>query len=202
MVGRAFPATLVLLLCSCVTFKVAPETSDVTVWDLGGGWERVPAGMAEMGVLVRDFDVDPTYDRTDMVRKWDDGRIAMSSANRWVSTPGELLPDILATDLLRDSTYRCVLRAPVSALADATVDGRIVSIGAIESEGSWTAVLEVSANVYGPGGSKVLFQRLYRYTEPILTDEYSEMARTLSSLVGKWSVEFRRDLAAACGERY
>ncbi|MBD3369074.1 hypothetical protein GF402_01770 [Candidatus Fermentibacteria bacterium] len=200
MVGKVFPAALLLLVCACVTFKLAPETSEITVWELGGGSERVSVGTIAKSLLVRDFAVDPTYDRTDMVRKWDDGRISMSSENRWVSTPGELLPDLLATDLLRDSTYRYVLRAPASALADVTVDGRVLSVGALNSQGSWTAVLEVGVSVYGTGGSPLLFQRLYRYTEPIPTGGYSEMASAVSSLVGRWSVEVRSDLSTVCGD--
>lgn len=187
-----------LLTCACITVNVGGGGEPASVYAVDS--PAPPAGEGGWGcvVRIRDFRCVTAYDRTDMVLQGTDGLLTISSGNRWSASPGSLLGDLLARDLLASGGPDAVLRRTSAGGGDIVVECFVSRFGAVQDrDGSWSASLESDVMMLDASADSILLQKVYSYDISMPPGgEFAELARAMGEAAGSWSADIRADMRA------
>ncbi len=192
-------AILALTASGCLTFRVGPESREVRMWSLGPS--GVPAASPAPGgpaLLVRDLSSSLLYETRDMVAVNDSGRVVLSTENRWVSLPAQMMSDLLASAAASTGDFGPILRGSDSD-AGLVLDGRLEELGARRLDDVWYAVIRVETRLLDPCDGTVLHTSVYSRRSRLSSMEYTELASGLRLLAGEVASEAVADLAVAAG---
>jgi len=192
-------AILALTASGCLTFRVGPKSREVRLWSLGPS--GVPAESPAPGgssLLVRDLSSSLLYETRDMVAINDSGRVVLSTENRWVSLPAQMMSDLLASAAASTGEFGPILRGSDSG-ADLVLDGRLEELGARRFDDVWHAVVSVETRLLDPCDGTVIHTSVYSRRTRLSSMEYAELAASLRTLAGEVASEAAAELAVAAG---
>lgn len=194
-------AVLAILVSGCFTFRVGPESREVRLWSLGppAGTDAPPVSEGP-DLLVRDLSASLLYETRDLVAVNDSGRVVLSSGDRWVSLPAQMISDILRQEIAATGAFGTVLR-DVATGADLILDGRLLELGARRLEDGWYAVLRLELRLLSACDGTVLHSSRYSRRSRLDSMAYPEMAASLRLLSAGLAAEAAADLSSEVGNR-
>ncbi len=192
---------LCLLAVSCITVNVPIGGNDgepVTRWFLS--WRLPePSGPSLSGTLrVKEFGASSDYALSSMTLRYEDGTLAEPSGDRWASRLPLMLAEIFARDFAAAEVFPAVFTYATGIQDQLVVEGFVREFGATRNtEGLWTAVLDIDVTLLGDRGTTVQFHRNYRLTRLMSNVGVAEMVTQLNILGEIWSETARSDIISA-----
>lgn len=188
---------LVLAAAGCNLVELRSEGPPVERFRIDYRAPDLPEDLSRLGVSVRFCDMGAACDYCSdaMVLVGEDGRLTAASTHRWSQPPGMLLPDMIARDLLASGLVRGVDRG-TPGTSDYLVDGYVWEFGGRETNGGWSAVIDVLF-VFSrdhPGGSTERTWRNHRVAVPLGEDGFDGLSSAMSAAVRSLSGAVMTDL--------
>jgi ABC-type uncharacterized transport system auxiliary subunit len=194
-------AVLAILVSGCFTFRVGPESREVRLWSLGPPeGTDAPAVSEGPDLLVRDLSASLLYETRDLVAVNDSGRVILSSGDRWVSLPAQMISNILRQEIAATGAFGTVLR-DVATGADLILDGRLLELGARRLEDGWYAVVRLELRLLSACDGTVLHSSRYSRRSRLDAMAYPEMAASLRLLSAGLAAEAAADLSSEAADR-
>jgi len=201
--GPGAAVTVFILLCavSCITVNVPIGGSDgepVTRWYLS--WNRPESSGPFLGgaLRVKEFGAASDYSLTAMTLKHAEGALSEASEDRWATRIPLMLSEMLAGDLAAMGVFGSVFSYAASPQDMLLVEGFVREFGATRNtDGVWTAILDVDVILLGDRGNTLLFHKNYRLEREMGTVGIPEMVNQLNVLGEIWSETARGDIVSA-----
>ncbi len=190
-------AALLVTGCSSILTSKAPAPVYYQI-DYKGAATDCPHGFGK-GVQVWDFSAASPFDRPEMVALQPGGEVQYSEAYQWVTTPGSMLAQHLATDLGAGRLFSLVVTSDSRLNPQLKLTGRVHRF-AWKQEGKVSrAVLEVETSLLDTGKQRrVLFHDTYALQSTAFEgDDSALFARVMGDLVKRFSQQFQHDLCQA-----
>jgi ABC-type uncharacterized transport system auxiliary subunit len=192
--------TVFILLCaaSCITVNVPIGGNDgepVTRWYLS--WSRPESSGPFLGgaLRVKEFGAASDYSLSAMTLKYAEGTLSEASEDRWATRIPLLLSEMLASDLAASGIFGSVFSYAASPQDMLLVEGFVREFGATRNtEGVWTAILDVDVILLGDRGNTLLLHKNYRLERVMNTVGIPEMVNQLNVLGEIWSETARGDI--------
>ncbi len=156
-------------------------------------------------IKVERFTETPAYNTTAMIYRPEPFKLDSYQYHRWRVHPADLVTD----DLLRDLRKSALFKAVFSHLDQQ--EGRFVLEGGVEEfleaddENRRQAVLALSVTLLDSSFKdvprRILFQKRYRFQEPITENSPRGLAKGMSQAMRRLSEELTRDIYSSIRER-
>lgn len=198
--GPCAAITVCLLLCavSCITVNVPIGGNDgepVTRWYLS--WNRPESSGPFLGgaLRVKEFGAASDYSLSAMTLKYAEGTLSEASEDRWATRIPLMLSEMLASDLAASGIFGSVFSYAASPQDMLLVEGFVREFGATRNtEGVWTAILDIDVILLGDRGNTLLFHKNYRLERVMNIVGIPEMVNQLNVLGEIWSETARGDI--------
>ena len=182
---------------SCINVNVpigGDPSNPATVWSM----HRVvpdPWGISSNYIIrIKDFSSVQPLQRTEIVVILENGSVNRASSDVWNARPMEMLPDLLAADLIDTESWGAVLRTSTMLRDDYIVEGYIRGFGGREHADGWEALLNVDVTVLDGSSNTLVFQKNYNLSIQLPAPGYPELVSAMSGLVGIFNEEVIGDI--------
>ncbi len=158
--------------------------------------EQVPANLPhKVNIRIWSFSAAKPYDSTWMIVE-ENRRIEKSNTYYWISDPGTMLKDRLITDLETDNIVNVVYPERTKNISCFNLTGRVEKWAWVKSKsGKYYAELSVILELWQRNSSEILLKKIYHLkTTPINSNTPEAFSTSMSKLVKKLSIRFRKDL--------
>jgi len=197
-------ATALLLLPGCFRGGKAPAPEERYVLEYRS--PELPGAAPLSGpVRVGRFGSDESLKTTQMVYRPEAFRRETDFYNRWAVLPESLVTDILLRDFRRAGPFRAVFAEGDPQACRFLVQGYLGAFeetdgpnGRAASLAATVTLLDLSRKEFP---ERILFQKEYRYQEPLPERTALGLARAMSRAVESFSAQLVRDVCDAAGRR-
>ncbi len=121
--------------------------------------------------------------------------------NRWRTKPGDMVTDFLIRDLRHSGLFRAVFSYDGNEETRYLLEGHVNEFLESREKDGLKAVLSLNITFFNLSKKetteKVVFQRDYRYTEPLERETYGGLAQAMSKAMEKFSRQMMMDLYQA-----
>jgi ABC-type uncharacterized transport system auxiliary subunit len=158
-------------------------------------------------IKIQEFAATEAYNTTAMLYRPDAYRRQAYVYNQWRVTPGPLVTDCLVRDLRHAGLFKAVFTGDSLDRARFRVEGGVTEIQENNEPGGWEAVLAVSVTLLDTAfpsrevSKRVVFQKSYRASEPLVEHTPQGLARGISQAMARLSREIISDIYRASRER-
>ncbi len=192
---------LSLLAPGCFRNSKAPEPGERFVLEYASP-SQAPGRSAAAGALrVGHFSADPTFENTQMTYRPGPFRQETDYYNRWIVPPGALVSGFLLRDFRRSGTFPAIFSDGDPQAVRFLLQGHLEAFeerdngkGRTASFAATVTLLDLSQKEIS---ERILFQKLYRFEEPLAEAGARGLAQAMSRAVEKFSGRCIEDAAAA-----
>ncbi len=125
--------------------------------------------------------------------------------NRWQASPAHLVTDFLLRDLRQSQLFAGVFGYQQSGLGRFRLEGAVQEFAEVNDPAGWQAVLAVSITLSDLSEAeitqRVILQRTYRHTQPMLEKTPTGLAQAMSQAMAAVSADLIRDVYQAAAGR-
>ena len=154
---------------------------------------------------VERFSVAQSFNSTAMVYKPDLFKLAIYNYSRWRVNPGDLVTDYLLRDLRNSGIFRAVFSYRDAETTRFILKGGIEEFLELDEQNSAKAMLSISVALLDLSEKeitrKVLFQKGYRFSEPLKERTAEGLARGMSNAMAQFSEQLVKDINSAVKNR-
>jgi cholesterol transport system auxiliary component len=154
---------------------------------------------------IKRFKVAQAYNTTDMVYQPGPLRRETYKRNRWRVNPGYLVTDYLTRDLRHADLFQAVFGHDDTGKSRFLLEGGVEEIQEIDASAIWQASLALTVTLLDLNENeitkRVVFQRTYRATEPMLAQTPQGLADAMSRGMQRLSQEIVTDVYQAARMR-
>lgn len=154
---------------------------------------------------VEPFSVTKSLDTPSIIYREGPFQRGADPYNRWRVNPGDMVTDFLLRDLRRAGLFKAVFSYNNPETARYHLEGQVVEFMESREKDGLKAVLGLNVTFLDLSGTgipeRIVFQRDYRYMEPLETETYEGLARAMSRAMEKFSGQLMKDLHKAMSGR-
>jgi ABC-type uncharacterized transport system auxiliary subunit len=159
-------------------------------------------GLPFKNVVVRiaPFSVAPAFDKRKIMYSTGANRFAVYQYHSWISSPGDMLTDLLIRDMIASGCYEAVIDLRGSIVPQYQLEGVVEQIYEKTEGDVWWSTLRLRGLffAYGAdGGKQVLFQRVYQKEVRTAGHEPGDIVAAMGEAAKAISIEVQRDVNAA-----
>jgi ABC-type uncharacterized transport system auxiliary subunit len=155
----------------------------------------------DLSVSVERFTVAQRYNGTAMVFQTEPYRLDQYESHRWKVSPADMITDALYRDLLAAGLFGTVYSYRSMEPSSYRLLGSVDDFLEVNDKDGRHALVTVHATLTdltrGDGEKRVLFQRSYRFTEPVTRETASALAEGMSKAVAALSRALLDDIRSA-----
>ncbi len=152
-------------------------------------------------VKVEKFSAAQAYDTSAIVYRDGPNLRNIDPYNRWRTKPAELIMDFLVRDLRHSGLFRAVFSYHGNEETRYLLEGQVNELMESREKDGLEAVLSLNLTFLDLSkaevSERVIFQRDYRYTEPLKEETYRDLAHAMSKAMEKLSKQVIMDLHQA-----
>jgi ABC-type uncharacterized transport system auxiliary subunit len=152
---------------------------------------------------VERFSVTQAFDTSAIVYRDGPNLRNIDPYNRWRTKPGDMVTDFLVRDLRHSGLFRAVFSYNANEETRYRLEGQVNEFLESTDKDGLKAVLGLNITFLDLSKKetteKVVFQRDYRYTEPLEIETYGGLAQAMSKAMEKFSRQMMMDLYQAIG---
>jgi ABC-type uncharacterized transport system auxiliary subunit len=151
-------------------------------------------------IKVERFSVASTFNTTAMLYRDSPNSLNSDPYNRWKVNPGEMVSDYLVRDLRRTNFFRAVCSYHDLVETRYVLQGQVEDFLEMDERGGARAVLGMNVTLFDlakGAPQKVLFQRNYRFEDPLHEKTAAGFAQAMSRAMEKMSRQLMLDLREA-----
>lgn len=161
---------------------------------------REPAQIKEL-IKVERFSAANAFDTSAIVYRDGPNLQNIDPYNRWRTKPGDMVTDFLIRDLRHSGIFRAVFSYNGNDETRYLLEGRVNEFLESKDKNGLQAVLGLTITFMDLSKKetteKVIFQRDYRYAEPLEGETYGGLAQAMSNAMEKFSRQMMMDLHQA-----
>ncbi len=189
-----------LVLSGCLPGAKAPllieqYTLEYTSPSLGG---TPPTNEA---IRIDRFSVAQSYNSTAMVYKPAPYRLASYNANRWRVNPADIVTDYLSRDLRNSGAFQGVFSYRNAENTRFVLEGGVEEFLEVDEQNTGRALLIVITTLLDTKEKEItkqiVFQRTYRFEEPLKEQSPEALARGMSNAMARLSEQLLKDLVGS-----
>lgn len=152
-------------------------------------------------IKVERFSVANAFDTSAIVYRDGPNLRNIDPYNRWRTKPGEMVTDFLIRDLRHSGLFQAVFSYNQNEGTRYLLEGQVNEFLESKDKDGLNAVLSLNITFLDLSKKEtteeVVFQRDYRYTEPLERETYGGLAQAISKAMEKFSREIMADLHQA-----
>jgi ABC-type uncharacterized transport system auxiliary subunit len=152
-------------------------------------------------IKVETFSVAHAFDTSAIVYRDGPNLRNIDPYNRWRTKPGEMVTDFLIRDLRHSGLFQAVFSYIQNEETRYLLEGQVNEFLESKDKDGLNAVFSLNITFFDLSKKetteKVLFQRDYRYTEPLERETYGGLAQAMSKAMEKFSRQMMMDLHQA-----
>ena len=190
----------ILLLCfvvgGCMS-ALRPESPQTVFYSLDTEPAEPSCRQSISGSLrVWEFTTSSPFNRTGMAVLDSPGKIVFSRASQWADLPGVMVAEVLQRDLSQSGLFPLVFLGTPSLDADFELSGRVHEFCCRQSGEESRAVLKVAVSLLPTKlqPDLVMHKTYTLESPPYASNEPSQFAQAMSSLVSQLSLRVQNDL--------
>jgi uncharacterized lipoprotein YmbA len=154
-------------------------------------------------IKVEKFSVAQALDTSAIVYRDGPNLRNIDPYNRWRTKPGDMVTDFLIRDLRHSGLFRAVFSYNGNEETRYRLEGQVNEFLESTDKDGLKAVLSLNITFFDLSKKEttetVVFQRDYRYTEPLEAETYGGLAQAMSKAMEKFSRQMMMDLYQAIG---
>jgi ABC-type uncharacterized transport system auxiliary subunit len=159
----------------------------------------------DAGLKVERFAVAQAYNTTSMLYQPRAFETEVYKYHRWRVSPGDLATDYLVRDLRQSGRFKAVFSYESGAKARFALEGGVEDFQEIDAPDGWKASLALTLTLLDTtqeeAPRKVVFQKSYRVTEPMLARTPKGLAESMSRAREQASAQIITDVYGAARQR-
>jgi ABC-type uncharacterized transport system auxiliary subunit len=152
-------------------------------------------------IKVDKFSVAHAFDTSSIVYRDGPNLRNIDPYNRWRTKPGEMVTDFLVRDLRQSGLFRAVFSHNGTQETRYLLEGQVNEFLESKDKDGLNAILSLNITFFDLSKKeiteKVVFQRDYRYAEPLERETYGGLAQAMSKAMEKFSRQIMMDLYQA-----
>ena len=152
-------------------------------------------------IKVEKFSVAHAFDTSAIIYRDGPNLRNIDPYNRWRTKPGDMVTDFLIRDLRHSGLFQAVFSYNQNEETRYLLEGQVNEFLESREKDGLNAVLSLNITFLDLSKKemteKVVFQRDYRYTEPLETETYGGLAQAMSKAMEKFSKQMMMDLHQA-----
>ncbi len=121
--------------------------------------------------------------------------------NRWRVNPGDMVTDYLLRDLRKSGLFKAVFSYNDSEETRYRLEGQVIEFLESKEKDGLKAMLSLSVTFLDLSKRElpesILFQKEYRYVEPLEAQTYEGLAQSMSKAMERFSIQVMTDLSKA-----
>jgi cholesterol transport system auxiliary component len=197
-------AAAILCLAGCFRGAKAPAPEERYILEYPS--PGLPGAVPLSGAIrIGRFGADESLKTTRMVFRPEPFRKETDFYNLWAVTPDSLVTDFLLRDFRRAGPFRTVFAEGDPQPARFLLHGYLEGFEETDGPGGRVAMLGVTATLFDLSRKglpeRILFQKGYRFEEPLQEKSARGLARAMSRAVERLSAELVRDVHTAAARR-
>jgi ABC-type uncharacterized transport system auxiliary subunit len=161
---------------------------------------KEPAQVKEL-IRVERFSVANAFNTSAIVYRDGPHLRNIDPYNRWRTKPGEMVTDFLIRDLRHSGLFQAVFSYNQTQATRYLLEGQVNEFLESKEKDGLKAVLNLNITFLDLSKKeiteKVVFQRDYRYSEPLEEKTYGGLAQAMSKVMEKFSRQMMMDLYQA-----
>ena len=155
-------------------------------------------------IKVERFPVASAFDTSAIVYRGGPNLRNVDPYNRWRTKPGDMVTDFLIRDLRHSGLFQAVFSYNQNEETRYLLEGQVNEFLESKDKDGLKAVLSLNITFFDLSKKetteKVVFQRDYRYTEPLEKETYGGLAQAMGKATENFSRQMMMDLYQAMSE--
>jgi ABC-type uncharacterized transport system auxiliary subunit len=152
-------------------------------------------------IKIERFSVANAFDTSAIVYRDGPNLRNVDPYNRWRTKPGDMVTDFLIRDLRYSGLFQAVFSYNQTEETRYLLEGQVNEFLESKDKDGLKAVLSLNITFFDLSKkettAKVVFQRDYRYTEPLEKETYGGLAQAMSKAMERFSRQMMTDLHQA-----
>jgi ABC-type uncharacterized transport system auxiliary subunit len=152
-------------------------------------------------IKVEKFSIAHAFDTSSIIYREGPHLLNTDPYNRWRTKPGDMVTDYLVRDLRHSGLFLALFSYNDSEETRYLLEGEVNEFLESKEKDGLKAILSLNVTLLDLSKQeiteKVVFQRDYRYTEPLERETYEGLAQAMSKAMEKFSRQMIMDLDQA-----
>ncbi|MBN2382219.1 membrane integrity-associated transporter subunit PqiC [bacterium] len=134
-------------------------------------------------VRVKDFRIDPTYNRYQIVFRYSLHELEYYNFRLWSQKPQKMVSDLIRRSIMRAGLFTKVTEDLTDTAPDFTLTGEIEAIEELDNEQDWFAHLAITFTLVRFNDDRVIWSHAFDQRRQVLVKEPRMVVRTLSEIL-------------------